>query len=489
MKRFVTLLLCLLMVTSIFFACSNEPETPPTQTTPSGSDTTVDDGRYHADVPAKNYDGAEFIIMTRSTDSGWYERAIFGEAEDETVLGASTWQRNEQVMGEFGIEFVFEQVHTTIQGGTFYEVMLQNMQSQEYLCDVANLGLLDAMNLLPSGILLNLQDVPYIDLEQPWWAQKSNASIALLNRQYFAINDMLLNDKLDSYALFFNKKLFDDNNLTYPYELVESGDWTFAEFRKLLLDFGYDMNNNSRKDFEDQYGMSYQRIDSFFSGFGIIGATLDENGLPEMTDFSDRIQTAYDLMYNLRNSYDWNVFGYWDDQHMDDPTQHYLALYPRSLFVCGPISHYIETIPHVEDPVGVVPSPKLDENQKEYITRAGSSGTTVITVPSTCKDRERAGIIIEALGAAAKNYTSPAFYETLLTNRYAQDEESKAMLGIIIETEIIDLDTMTQWGWITRQLENNVKGKNNAVASTYAKLYPAAVEKMNQYIDKISSIE
>jgi len=48
---------------------------------------------------------------------------------------------------------------------------------------------------------------------------------------------------------------------------------------------------------------------------------------------------------------------------------------------------------------------------------------------------------------------------------------------------------MTQWGWITRQLENNVKGKNNAVASTYAKLYPAAVEKMNQYIDKISSIE
>ena len=165
-------------------------------------------------------------------------------------------------------------------------------------------------------------------------------------------------------------------------------------------------------------------------------------------------------MYALRNNYTWNEWGYWDDGHADDGLTTYLRLYPNCLFVCGPLSHYLDVIPRVENTIGVVPNPKLTSTQEEYYGRAGVSGCTAITILNSTPDKERAGIVAEVLGAEAKNITSPAFYKTLLTDRYAQDEESKKMISLIIDSEMIDLDSVFMWGYMGRKMEENIRDRS-----------------------------
>ena len=479
-KRIIASVFAFVLMMTVVCSCGNGGGQ--TVSTTAGIETAgnTDDGKYHAAIPDRKYDGATFTIMCRSLDSSWNDRTLIGESDDETVLGAANWKRNSAVEAQLGIKLEFAQIATTPTGGAFYNVIQENSLTYDYICDVAVQSVYDACNLIPTGIIKNLDDVPYVNLNQPWWQQKLNDSLALLGKHYFAINHMLVNDKLDTYALFFNKDNFDDNGLVYPYKYVEEGTWTVERLKKMITDFGWDLNQNNKKDYQDQFGMAYQRIDSFFTGFGLLGATLDKDGYPEMNEFSDRVQKAYDAMYALRNNYDWNEWGYWDDGHTDNVTQLYVDLYYDVLFVCGPLSHYIDTIPLVENNIGVVPSPWLDENQNEYFGRAGLSGTTAVTVLNSVPDIERAGIVIEALGAEGLNITYPAFYETLLQDRYSQDEESKKMISIIIESEVIDLDALFVWGNMNRQLELNIASKNPAAASVYAKYLDGAKGKLDE---------
>ena len=85
--------------------------------------------------------------------------------------------------------------------------------------------------------------------------------------------------------------------------------------------------------------------------------------------------------------------------------------------------------------------------------------------------------MLEAFCAGAKNYVSPAFYDTLLTNRYAQDEESKRMISLVIDTEIFDLDQIS------------LSSGAGSVATLYARYAAAAEAKLRETIDSYSQLK
>lgn len=188
MKRIISVLLVLLMLIGLLAACGENKKkdetTDGSTSAGTGDDTGEWDGVYRADVPNVNYDGATFTIMCRSRDSDWAERAVFGDEDDETVLGSTTWYRNEKVAGMLNLDFVFEEVNTKTTAGTFYNLILENSLSYDYICDICVQGVYDAMNLISTGIISNLDDIPYIDLEQPWWSQKLNESIRIADKQF-----------------------------------------------------------------------------------------------------------------------------------------------------------------------------------------------------------------------------------------------------------------------------------------------------------------
>lgn len=490
MKYLISLLLVMLLVGTCLLGCQNHHASTAGSDDSSARPSNMSGHGYTADVPQKNYDGAEFTIMCRARDCLlWGEQAIFADGTETSVLGNAAYRRNDSVQEQLGIVLNVEEINTDLSGDVFYQILFENATAYDDIADICIPGIYDAAMLSAMGIFVNLHEVPYVDLEQPWWQKSLNDSIAILGKQYFAINDMLLNDKLDTYVLFFNKNIMDDRDLAYPYELVDKMEWTIDQFYTYIKDFGIDSNYNNQKDAEDTYGMVYLMSDCFFVGAGITGASLDADGIPQMNEFSERVQNVYEKMLKVRNDYTYNTWGFGHDGMTGDEDQTYMDIYgERSMFMCGALGKYQTVISHLESDNGVVPMPLLDENQTEYIGRAGFYGATCITVLTSTGDKERAGIVLETMSAESKNIISPAFFETLLTDRYAQDEESKRMIALVIESEIFDLDQIYSWGNMIASLENLVKQGNNNPATLYARLLIPAKTKLQGTLDTYANM-
>ena len=86
----------------------------------------------------------------------------------------------------------------------------------------------------------------------------------------------------------------------------------------------------------------------------------------------------------------------------------------------------------MEDEFGIIPAPKYDEEQAEYINLGGSPFFMVIPVFSD--DLDRTGAIMEGLAVDSVGLIDVAYYDKLLKGKTSRDEESSGMLDLIFST-------------------------------------------------------
>lgn len=489
MKRIIAAVLAVFAVVITASACKTKKTEEPKSS---------DDGytaEYVPEVARGDYNGATITVMCRDPEMGWGEMAVVSDEQSTTVLGDAAYRRNKRLENDYNIKLKFVTFFDeNASGDSFFRTISDNLSAYDDICDICIPGIMDAATLAAAGAFVDLSsgDVPHVDLEKPWWNKSLNDSMKILNRQYFAISDALLNDKLDTYVMFFNKTLFADQKLDAPYSLVDSGEWTIDAFAKLVKSYGSDLNANDTPDYEDAYGLVGMIYDVFYVGSGITGAYLDEKtGLPAITPFGEKTDAIYGKVYDIVKGSRYNTYSIGQEPlfNSDINDTFRVAFDGKSLFMCGPLSFYFNIITEMTSDIGLLPCPKYDENQKEYRHRAGYTGSTAITVLTSVRDRERAGVILEAFCAGAKNYVSPAFYDTLLTNRYAQDEESKRMISLVIDTEIFDLDQIFKWGTILEKLQITLSSGSKSVATLYARYATAAEAKLQETIDSYSQLK
>ena len=87
---------------------------------------------------------------------------------------------------------------------------------------------------------------------------------------------------------------------------------------------------------------------------------------------------------------------------------------------------------------GIIPMPKLDENQAEYKTYV-HDGTTVFCIPTTTPDADMSAAVLEAMCAETYRTVTPAYFETVLKDKYARDSETSQMLDIIAASVYLDI--------------------------------------------------
>lgn len=85
---------------------------------------------------------------------------------------------------------------------------------------VANVFCVDTTTLLTGGQILGYKDVPYIDLEKPYWDQSVNNELMLGDMRYAAIGDLSISTHDLTYILLFNKQSITDFGMDNPYDLV-----------------------------------------------------------------------------------------------------------------------------------------------------------------------------------------------------------------------------------------------------------------------------
>ncbi|MDD4772979.1 MAG: hypothetical protein PHZ09_05170 [Eubacteriales bacterium] len=106
-----------------------------------------------------------------------------------------------------------------------------------------------------NGLYYNWYDIPYIDFSKLWRIQSAEEQLAIDGKTFFALGNLSYNALDYTYCYYFNKNLFADYNLVYPYENVCNGTWTFDYATSLVKNIYSDLNSDGKANEDDFYGL------------------------------------------------------------------------------------------------------------------------------------------------------------------------------------------------------------------------------------------
>jgi len=117
----------------------------------------------------------------------------------------------------------------------------------------------------------------------------------------------------------------------------------------------------------------------------------------------------------------------------------------RALFYIAGLLTYT-LLRDMESEFGMVPMPKFDSAQDRYYTTYNPNNASALSIPVTNVRLDDTGLVAEALAAESMYTLTPAYYEVALERKYMRDEQSRAMLDIILSSRVYDLNIVYNWG-------------------------------------------
>ena len=158
----------------------------------------------------------------------------------------------------------------------------------------------------------------------------------------------------------------------------------------------------------------------------------------------------------------------------------------RVLFAPEVLVH-IETMRDCKVDVGILPPPKYDEAQEDYVCYADGWCVNVVSIPVTNANPDDAGFLLEAMAADSMNNLTPAYFDVVLTDKYARDEQSIRMLDLILDSVVMDNANIFSWASIESTVSDAIY-KGTSIASSVEKKLKALDTAMNKTVTAIQAI-
>jgi len=337
--------------------------------------------------------------------------------------------------------------------------------------------------VVPQGNLLETKNLPYLDLDKPWWDSAVNA-LSIGGKGYLLAGDLLILDNEATNALLFNKKLLAAHGLETPYALVQNGTWTFDKLSEMTKLVSKDLNGDGVMDYTDQWGF-YTYNDTLHallvSGGGAL-ALKDGKDIPYMSFAEERnlliTAKAMDVMYDTESVLNISILG---------ETNPLAGQIGYDSFEEGRVLFYwvrmrvVEAMRNMEDDFGIIPLPKYDAAQDSYYSVVNPYTGVMLGVPKTAGDPERTSVILEALSAESRYTLQPAYYDVALTRKFTRDEESGDMLDIIFNSRTYDIGAVYSFSNVFLDFITLAARENRNVMSYYEKnevRMQAAIDKL-----------
>ncbi|MCL2517705.1 MAG: extracellular solute-binding protein [Oscillospiraceae bacterium] len=326
--------------------------------------------------------------------------------------------------------------------------------------------------------LINFDYLPWIDLTKPWWDTNSTDSLNFGGKVFFGVNDINYSNLGMTCVLLFNKNLFKNEGIPYPYDLVKSGGWTYEEFAKIVQSASKDINGDGIIDIkDDQFGFSgwqWEVGPNLYTALGASFVTKDKDNMPSLTINSARSYSAFEMIVDLFNNggaYHNHTMNVWLDR--DRFADGYILMTDYR-------SYYLDYFQDMSDNFGIIPHPKFDKNQEGYRQLVSGVGTYT-AIPIICKEPVLASAVVEALASESYKTVRPQYYETILQTKYTRDGESAEMIEIIAKNRVYSvwLDTFGTLDVFSSMI---AKGDAN-LASFYARNETKALAEIDKMIE------
>ena len=442
-KQLLSLFLALLMTASAVSCGTGESSSDTTadtenaisdDTTPfDTSNMTIMEQRalISDDLPVKDYDGRQFMMYVHKDVPGEFVL----EAETGEIVDDAVYARMIKLEERFNVDIVADCSGVSHTDHT--KLVSPLILSGDDTYDLVSLHSMKGSELSLEGAFVNLYDLEYIHFDKPWWPKYVVDELTLMGQMYVFSSPITTNIVSGSNIYYFNRDLITSYKLENPYDVVKAGEWTISRMEEMIKDTYADLNGNNTADMNDRYGFATYMGNTYYStaaaGVQILKKTADTL---ELVVNNERTLTFVEKTYSLFTSPNSHITEKWTSEESNQ-----LFLNGNAIFVTGSPSDAASTFRDSSIDFGMVPMPKLDETQEEYITMGGR---VLYAVPSTVKDPEFAGLMVEALTAEGYKSVLPTYYEYALKQKFVRDEEYYEQT-----LEILDLieQTLTLTFW------------------------------------------
>ena len=425
----IRVLILALLFTLILSSCAAGGGDENQENTASGLTPTAEAEDAHAETEFDWYasleEGTDFggyaFTVIRYLDSTWN---IYIAPEEMTgeVLNDAAYKRNLEVEDLVNIR-VEELCENSYESDFKNVVKAGESETYDLICFWCP-G--ERASYITGNLVYDWQALEGIDLGARWYNQSANKSYHLGSKQYFAVSDLTFPVQ-QHFRLLFNKELMTQMGMSYPYEAVYNGEWTYDKLLSYSKDAYADLNGNGQADKDDRYGMAMNAayIAGFGFNFGELPMTWDEEGY-HFNLVSDRIVRIVELMQALRSDPDVFFATSGNDQYKVFEAGN--ALFEG--YGSDPV-----LLRDLEFDFGYLPYPKLDETDDYTIWTVGG----MMVAPITLNDPQRTGTIVEVLSAGSNKYVVDAFIEQYVEGKILRDEDSKNIYRMMREKAICDL--------------------------------------------------
>lgn len=486
MKRRIISFLLLASMAMSFAACNSggndKKDTTDTKPISSVEDT------LPAGIEKQNYNGDVNILMP---EWGLYKN-YFEPGDDLTdIMNKALFERETKIEEHLDVNITYEYVDGGVQDILTYLSSAATTNDDLYQIVLAHCIYPNA-DLIMGGYLTDMNEMN-IDFSADWFNVKTNDSLSTNGMQFFCVSDWNIPDPN---MFLFNKEMIKELNLEDPYQLVRDGKWTLDKLSEMASVATTD-NGDTIWDVNDTYGFSCPT--DWFSASFIFGADIPLVEKNEDGDFyfafdNERSYTLMEKLDALINGPDTYVFPYGglygEAEYVDKalPIESGRCLFTQYTF------NQLHTIRNVELDFGILPYPKLDEEQEDYISNDWS-GLTAVPISLSEDSYEMVGDVIELFAYYSEEDVIPTYIDVVLGTKLSRDDDSKEMIDLIFDTCIFNAG-MNYLGSMpgTKNALYSVAhmiidGKQNNLASFLATNGPAAESSIEEFNDAVKALD
>ena len=404
--KIASLMLALILISAAAVSCAQPGDVRPSDSREAGDPSQTTAAAAQADTRTDDGEGttsSETTAAAAQTDPG---------AEITSSAGSGSSNPLPQLDPGFTVDIIAGR------SGRYCTALLSEGNEGDALGKTAY------KRLLTEGLFLDLNRVDTLDLGKEWWAAGINSEIAVNGKQFGATGDIFCDLLPYTRAILFNRGLCAAQGVDIGQlqSLVLSGSFTFDSFLEavtaaasggvygLSLDFG--QNDNSfallaaneisviaNRDGAFVYDYTPDRL--ILIGEKLFGATV------KPAVFS---AASHDDVFNKLTS--------------------------------GGLCFMTASLSMAEDPslsslsggFGFLPLPKYNQEQSEYHSYVGRSGTGMFAMPSISQERIGAvGSVLEYLAFDARTNVSQVYADNeILSGASKAGDTDRDMIGIIL---------------------------------------------------------
>ena len=470
------LLIVLMVILQVFLVCSCNNSSSTTSNGNNSSVTSIENSDVSAEESAteptvdeyleqltegKKYKD-KFVIASVETFNNEYLPMYFyaDELKNEPFNDAA-YERNSRIEDLLGVEVLFYGIGKS--GTELPDAIIDAVNSDQHDYDlIVPHSSYGVVSMMTAGVLYNWNDIPYVDFTKDWWLESAIKDLSVNNLSAWAVGDLTIGQQTPVWMIF-NKELARDYGKEDLYTLVLDNKWTLDKMGEYTKDVTTETSDKSV--FGGQ--LPNALLKALMISTGSYPSSKNENDELMFAPNVDRLSKLYSKLESITSTAaDMKITPYDAEKYTDFINGDTLLL----LFNGG---HYTD-LRNIAFDFGIVPLPKLDENQENYRSMAAGG---LMALPINTEDIEYAGLTVEVLNALSSATVRPAFYDAVLYNRCLQDDNSKKMMDVLLETQfytnvmtVTEIDSMLLEIMKTGNVQSYVDANSQKIKTQYEQI-------------------